>query len=66
MEEGRIKMFTSGTSRVNKEASPRIQLEEIADQLGTTVVDLLAIYGDAQIVLEKFEAGELKLLTEQN
>ena len=59
-------MFTSRTFRVSKEASPRIQLEEIADQLGTTVVDLLAIYGDAQIVLEKFEAGELKLLTEQN
>jgi hypothetical protein len=38
---------------------------EIANKLGTTVDQLLAEYGDADIVVEMYKAGTLKLLSEE-
>lgn len=49
------------------EPTPRtvqIQLSNIAKKLGTTVPELLESYGDAQTIIEKFDSGDLALLTE--
>lgn len=42
----------------------QIRLSNIARKLGTTVPVLLESYGDARSIIEKFDAGNLILLTE--
>ena len=44
--------------------SVQIQLESIAQRLGTSVGQLLEDYGTPETVIEKFNAGELQLLNE--
>jgi len=43
----------------------QIKLANIANKLGTNVDELLASYGDAQTIIEKFDSGSLSLLTEE-
>ncbi len=44
----------------------QIRLSNIARKLGTTVPVLLESYGDPKIIIEKFDSGDLSLLTEDN
>jgi hypothetical protein len=43
-----------------------ILITEIADKLGTTVEQLLNEYGDAETVIEMYNTGKLRLLSETN
>lgn len=44
--------------------STQIKLETIARKLGTSVSFLLESYGDPEIIIEKFDSGDLMLLVE--
>jgi hypothetical protein len=48
-----------------KSISVQARLEQIANKLGTSVTDLLESYGDAQTVIERFDSGNIQLLSEE-
>ncbi len=48
----------------NTSRSVQIQLESIAQRLGTSVGQLLEVYDTPETVIEKFNTGELQLLNE--
>lgn len=57
--------FRQKEERNNMSESNANLILEIANKLGTTVDQLLAEYGDADIVVEMYKAGTLKLLSEE-
>lgn len=44
--------------------SIQIKLDSIAQSLGLTITELLEQYGNAQVIIEKYDAGELKIINE--
>lgn len=46
----------------NQQNDQKPSLQEIAQQLGISVNELLQKYGDEKIIVEKYERGELQVL----